>query len=56
MLALESQTLGNDNSSSKDLLSLHASHCAVCFTFSISFDPRVTLQGGFLSAFYEWAK
>lgn len=38
MLGLECQTLGNYNSSSKDLLSLHASDSAMCFTFIISFD------------------
>jgi len=38
MLGLESQTLGNYNSSSKDLLSLHASDSAMYFTFIISFD------------------
>lgn len=37
MLGLESQTLGNYNSG-RDLLSLHASHSAMYFTFIISFD------------------
>lgn len=56
MLRLESQTLGNNNSSSKDLLSFHASDSAVYLTFIISFDVHSYPSGWFFITILQMGK